>query len=590
MASADGGTYNSVECSGTAVRDDRTEGPELVSSQRFNVSWVGRRLARATAVACAACIAMSASSHASEGVKIRIRSGEGFPGSVAVVPVDLASDPDPASISFRIAFNPNKLEVADVQAGQPLIDAGKDVFWDVPQSGVLSILIFGLNTDRIRDGRILRLTFNLLSGAQQSESVPLDGYLQSSSDPFAIPLPTSITDGFVSVVPCFTPAAPSSLSASDGTYSGYVRLTWNSVSGAETYAIYRNTSNNSSVAQLIGVTVSTTYNDSSAAAAFVTTSGGCSGSSNAVTETTKYWYWVRAQNICGQSVLSAGDSGYRGGVKSALSGPVTLPALPIESRDDGIAPDSRLAVRLAANAPIDPSTVWGIVSARDFEDTSVTWQPADENQTSGWVVYTPSLQWFAGEVVTMQAGASTVSGDPVEPVSYVFQAGHGMSDPLAAVAQPKGRHPGAELLSEAPDADLPPFLESVGPAYRIHPDTLFDSPREVFVPIPVGADLDALTPFLYVGASPDGDWAPGPLVEGWLAADPAVVEIDGSLYLRLMVNHGATVQLGYVYGGVNPIASSIFPTRAAAGTWLPLVLAALVLQSDKWRRGHKRRV
>lgn len=530
---------------------------------------------------------VAASSHASEGVKIRIRSGEGFPGSAAVVPVDLASDPDPASISFRIAFNPNKLEVADVQAGQPLIDGGKDVFWDVPQPGVLSILIFGLNTDRIRDGRILRLTFNLLSGAQQSETIPLDGYLQSSSDPLAIPLPTSITDGFVSVVPCFTPAAPSSLSASDGTYSGYVRLTWNSVSGAETYAIYRNTSNNSNSAQLVGVTVSTTYNDSSAAAAFVTSSGGCSGSSNVVTETTPYWYWVRAQNICGQSDLSAGDSGYRGGVKSALNVPVVLPALPIESGG----PDSTLALRLAANAPIDPSTVWGIVSAGDFEDSSVTWRPADGNQTTGWVVYTPSLQWSAGEIVMMQAGASTVSGDSVGPVSYAFRVGPGTSDALAAaIAQPKGRYRGVDLLSGVSDADLPTFLESVGPVYSIYPETIFDSPREVFVPIPVGADLEALTPFLYVGASPDGDWAPGPLVEGWLAADPAVVELDGSLYLRLMVNHGAKVQLGHLYGAVNPIASSIAPTRASAGTWLPLVLVVLALQSAKWRRHRKRRV
>ncbi len=90
------------------------------------------------------------------------------------------------------------------------------------------------------------------------------------------------------------PTAPSGLSASDGTYTDKVAVSWNTVSSATYYQVYRSTSNNSGGASLL--TASTTanpYNDTSAVPG------------------TTYYYWVKACNANGCSVFSTSDSGWR---------------------------------------------------------------------------------------------------------------------------------------------------------------------------------------------------------------------------------------------------------------------------------------
>jgi hypothetical protein len=91
---------------------------------------------------------------------------------------------------------------------------------------------------------------------------------------------------------CPIPSAPSGVSATDGTYTGYIQVTWNAVGGASAYDVYRNTSNNSASATLLGERTSP-FNDTG------------------VTPGTRYYYWVKAKNSCGNiSDFSASDSGY----------------------------------------------------------------------------------------------------------------------------------------------------------------------------------------------------------------------------------------------------------------------------------------
>ena len=88
-------------------------------------------------------------------------------------------------------------------------------------------------------------------------------------------------------------AAPLNVQASDGTFADKVRVTWNSVAGANGYRVYRNTTNSSATATQIGTPGTSPYDDATAVA------------------TTLYYYWVRACIDADCGVFSASNSGSR---------------------------------------------------------------------------------------------------------------------------------------------------------------------------------------------------------------------------------------------------------------------------------------
>lgn len=85
---------------------------------------------------------------------------------------------------------------------------------------------------------------------------------------------------------------PTNLSASDGAFNDFVRLTWTGVAGATEYDVYRSLVNDTSTATLITSTNQTTYDDASA--------------EDGVT----YYYWVKARNASQISAFSVADTGY----------------------------------------------------------------------------------------------------------------------------------------------------------------------------------------------------------------------------------------------------------------------------------------
>ena len=99
------------------------------------------------------------------------------------------------------------------------------------------------------------------------------------------------------------PATPTGVTASDGT-AVHVAISWNASTYADSYAIYRHTSNSTAGASKIGdsnpghplsignFTSPTSFNDYTA--------------SSGVT----YYYWVKAENSAGVSGYSASNSGY----------------------------------------------------------------------------------------------------------------------------------------------------------------------------------------------------------------------------------------------------------------------------------------
>jgi len=88
------------------------------------------------------------------------------------------------------------------------------------------------------------------------------------------------------------PAAPTGVSASDSSYCGYVRITWNAVSGATSYKIYRSTSATGTYTQ-IGTDMASPYDDTTAVPG------------------TQYYYKLKATNACGDSAFSNYDAGRR---------------------------------------------------------------------------------------------------------------------------------------------------------------------------------------------------------------------------------------------------------------------------------------
>jgi fibronectin type 3 domain-containing protein len=124
---------------------------------------------------------------------------------------------------------------------------------------------------------------------------------------------------------------PTGVTASDGTFTDKVQVSWNASSGATMYQVYRNTTDSSVEATALDVPTDTTSFDDTTA-----------------TPATTYWYFVMACNgvmhaigVC--SDYSASDSGYRAGPPPAV----------VVTASDGTYTDE---VRVTWTAPADATS------------------------------------------------------------------------------------------------------------------------------------------------------------------------------------------------------------------------------------------
>jgi cytochrome c peroxidase len=105
--------------------------------------------------------------------------------------------------------------------------------------------------------------------------------------------------------------APTTFSASDGSYFNKVGLTWDAIHGATTYRILRNTVNNSGTATDVGTTAANLFFDTTA------------------TPNVNYFYWVRAENGAIVGPVSAPDQGLRAvGAQGPGFPPLNPPQVP----------------------------------------------------------------------------------------------------------------------------------------------------------------------------------------------------------------------------------------------------------------------
>lgn len=115
------------------------------------------------------------------------------------------------------------------------------------------------------------------------------------------------------------PAAPTNVSATDGTYTTKVTITWTKSTGATGYKVYRGTTNDSGTLGDVA-----TYDDTAAGAPTITlgtataTNGSstsyvtCTLSGQSTSDGSMETYTVYAYNATGWSSASTGDAGHRG--------------------------------------------------------------------------------------------------------------------------------------------------------------------------------------------------------------------------------------------------------------------------------------
>ena len=130
------------------------------------------------------------------------------------------------------------------------------------------------------------------------------------------------------------PSSPTNVTSTDGAYTDRIRTSWSTVTNAGGYDIWRNTVSNSAGASLVASVsrFTTAYDDYTAGTA------------------TRLYYWVRATNAAGISLLSGGDPGYRN-----FSPPTGV------SATDGTHGD-RVAVTWSTNAGASGYEIWRGIS------------------------------------------------------------------------------------------------------------------------------------------------------------------------------------------------------------------------------------
>jgi hypothetical protein len=106
------------------------------------------------------------------------------------------------------------------------------------------------------------------------------------------------------------PAVPSNVSATDGTVSGKVKITWNATGSTLVYEIWR-----ADIPAFLGGSLKK-----------IGTTDGIFYNDTTVVSGNQYYYWVKARNSWGVSCYSAYDTGYIGTASSVLPAPTGVSA------------------------------------------------------------------------------------------------------------------------------------------------------------------------------------------------------------------------------------------------------------------------
>lgn len=259
-----------------------------------------------------------------------------------------------------------------------------------------------------------------------------------------------------------------------------------------------------------------------------------------------------------------------------MDNPIREEVLPLsaEVSTDGTVPqEAILGLRFSAEVQIDPASAWANleIEGEDLEGgfwrSSVTGDDLD-----GWVLVALPPDLADGVTVTMVAGASTIDGIPLGPVSAEFRVMGQPGDEFTVTGRP--------FLVE--ESDVPPLPETeVTPAssvYRIRPVEVFDEPVTVRVPVAEGVDPAEVEVFYFSESEAHPGWYHADDMLGWLMPGSVrIIDENGKTFVEFEVNHSGVVQLAVRRGEVE---------SAGIGLCMGALLVIAVCCGRSMRRTH----
>jgi hypothetical protein len=375
---------------------------------------------------------------------------------------------------------------------------------------------------------------------------------------------------------------PTNLAASDGTSPDGVDLIWSAAPGASGYEIFRSPESDRDHFELLATTTEPRYSDEATEKpTYELIREGCFNPGEFDIDYTLYYYEVRAVNPCGASASSNRTTGYRGlprdddddggtdGGEGEGEEP-TVPATKGLASETLVQQSGRVALRLANESGIDPTTISLSVNGAVVDTTDYFWRPAAEgDDTLGWVVYTDVSGWADGAPYVLEVSASAQDGTVLSASETFVRDSSGADVALEGVQV-------VPYLPEGEDTGL--FKAGLGVVFLATPVEVYDVPERITIPVPDYVHGASLTLY-YLGSNEEGSvWYPADQVSGLLAAPLALTEDGASV--EAWLNHGGTLRLGYAPERDTPASIPV-----NYGTVLLLAGTGLVL----WVMGLRRR-
>ena len=358
------------------------------------------------------------------------------------------------------------------------------------------------------------------------------------------------------------PAAPATLSASDGTNLGGIQVAWSSSLFADSYTLYRGESADPTTATVLADGLpGTTYLDSAAAIDSV------------------YHYWVTATNDLGASPLSASDSGFHAASRSpndafadrfvlegvaptATGTNVDATAEPGEPVHHGVgggksvwwtwtAPASGTVVidTVGSNydtvlAVYDGSEVANLTRlvSNDDIDYGVVLQSRVTFPTVAGKTYQIAVDGWGGEVGSISLGVSLDAPEPPAPITGIDLSGSSVAENLPAGTEvgsltAAGGSGGVAFALVAGEGDADNGLFTIAGG-QLRTAAVFDFEAQPTRTIRVGATDEAGQTVEQVFQIAVTDVAEGLLVEQFTAGrDGVTVGFDGPLDLTNLDLH-----------------------------------------------------
>jgi len=379
---------------------------------------------------------------------------------------------------------------------------------------------------------------------------------------------------------CEILARPRNLSASDGLFPNSVELIWSAAPGATEYEIFRSSSGNPGLADLLGTSTVPRFSDTLAKPPeYELVNRGCFNPGEFIITNNIYFYYVTAVNACGTSEFSQVATGYRGlpaPPNDTDPGEFEEPALPNEKSVGGanlLAGETSVALRLSALEPIDPDSLWAELAGGAVSAEALSWVPVSGDNTDGWIVIALSGEVAGGGQFDALAGGATLAGEVLAPAGATFLPGG-----VAKAAPEAGGPVAVPYLPPGEDSGL--FLEGVGAVHEVLPRAVYAEAQLVWIPVPEGRDAHDLALYYQGDGGEYVAWYPGENVIGWLDSPMLEVSEDGA-YVGAWVNHGGTVRLGIRPAAAAPPASIAPGNLGALAT---VLLTGLILLGSGRRR------